>query len=477
MNAAKLPMLLNGERVLGGGGDEPVVSPYAGVTLARVSLASDTQLDEALDVAQDAAETMRRTPAHVRRDWLGAISQGLAQRRDELAQIIALEVGKPLRAARAEVERAVLTFRIAAEEATRLGGETLPMDAVPAGVGHWGLTRREPRGVVAAITPFNFPLNLLAHKVAPALASGNVVIAKPAPRAPMIGLVLGELAQECGVPPGAFQVLPMDVACAERFISDPRVDMVSFTGSVPVGKRILARAGLKRVTLELGGNAPNLVGASAPLGVVVPQLVAGGFTYAGQVCISVQRIYAHRSVFEPLTEALVRAAEALVLGDPLDERTDVGPMISEREAERAVAWVEEARAAGARVAMGGTRQGAMMSPTVLVEPPEALRCVAEEAFAPLVTLHAFDTFSEAVARANRSRFGLNAAVFTADLGEALYAMDHLRAGAVLVNQSSSFRVDHMPYGGVKDSGLGREGVRAAMEEMTEVKMMVLRPLA
>lgn len=470
-----LPLLIDGVRVPGEAGVAPVIDPYSGTVVAECSLASAAQLADAVSTAALRFRELRRTPAHRRGEWLHGISSRITARKEELARLITLEVGKPIRAARVEVERAATTFRLAAEETSRGLGETMTLDAVPNGVGLHGYTARRPRGVVAAITPFNFPLNLLAHKVAPALACGGCVVAKPAPRSPEVALTLGEIALEAGVPPGAFNVVPTRNELVPNLISHPQVSMVSFTGSAAVGKRILEQAGLRKVSLELGGNAPNIVTPSARLDGTVAALVAGGFTYSGQVCISVQRIYVHRSIFAALRERLCQAVNALRSGAPLDESTELGPMISEEAAMRAESWIEEARAAGAEVATGGVRSGSFVAPTVLVEPPEHLRCVAEEAFAPLVTLHAYDELAGAIERANRSRYALNAAIFTNDLREAFEAVETLEAGTVLVNQSSAFRADHLPYGGLRESGLGREGLRYAIEEMTEPRAFIFRP--
>jgi acyl-CoA reductase-like NAD-dependent aldehyde dehydrogenase len=474
MSDARQSPLIDGQRIHGEGGEPACVNPYTREPFAAVSLASPAQVTRAIEVAHQRFEAVRRAPAWRRSEWLAATSRGIAVRREEIARTIALEVGKPIRTARAEVDRAVTTFRVAADEATRLGGETIPMDAVPNGVGFVGLSFRQPRGVVAAITPFNFPLNLLAHKVAPALASGNTVVAKPAPRAPLTALLLGEIALDAGVPPGAFNVVPATNEGAAPLVSHPLVRLVSFTGSVPVGRLLRERAGLKPIVLELGSNAPNIVAPSAKLDEAVPALVAGAFAYAGQVCISVQRIYVHCSIRDAFQARFVPAVESLRLGDPLDEATDVGPMLSDAEVARALGWIDEARGAGARILTGGRRDGPFLLPTVIADPPDGLRCVEEEVFAPVVNVSSYEDFADAVRRANRSRYGLNAGVFSNDLGEVLYAVEHLEVGTVVVNQSSSFRADHMPYGGVKESGLGREGIRYAMAEMTETKFAAIK---
>lgn len=463
------PLLLDGQWLAGEGGLLQDRSPATGETVALVTQASRQQMEQAIAAAQKAFASYRHTPAHQRGRMLAAASRLIDERSEELARLIAREVGKPVKTARAEVQRAVQTFRLAAEEAPRLYGDTIPMDAVPGGEGRQGFFIRQPIGVVGAITPFNFPLNLVAHKVAPALACGDTVVHKPASHCPLTALELGRILTEVGFPPGTVNVLPCPGAVADVMITSPKVAMISFTGSVPVGQDIRQRAGLKHITLELGSNSANVVCPSANLDRAAQALAVGGFAYAGQVCISVQRIYIQRSVWRPFLDRFIPRVEALVVGDPLDETTDVGPMITEEEARRAQEWIQEALAQGARLLVGGRREGAYLYPTVLSDVTPQMRVVCDEVFAPAVTVTPFDTFDEAIALVNDSRYGLNAAVFTNDLREAFMAVEGIEAGSVIINDSSAYRADHMPYGGVKESGLGREGVRFAMQSMTEIK--------
>jgi acyl-CoA reductase-like NAD-dependent aldehyde dehydrogenase len=398
----------------------------------------------------------------------------IAERAEEIARTIAQENGKPIRSARAEVGRAVVTFRLAAMAADRINGETIPMDAVPGSEGCVGFFIRQPIGVVFAITPFNFPLNLAVHKVAPALAAGNTVVLKPSSQTPLTACLLGEILMEAGFPEGTVNVVACLGETAEALVASPEIAMVSFTGSAAAGKLIQSKAGLKRVTLELGSNSGNVVSLNADLEQAATSCVVGGYTYAGQVCISVQRIYVQQSVMDAFLGLFLPKVTALRVGDPLDESTDVGPLISDEAAMRVAAWLDEAKAGGAVVLAGGTVSGRMMIPTVLSDVRRDMKVVCEEVFAPLVTVMPYQRFEEAVALVNDSRYGLNAGVFTQDLGEALTAVNDLEVGSVIINDSSAYRADHMPYGGVKDSGLGREGVRFAVEEMTEIKSAVFR---
>jgi len=450
-------------------------NPYNGETIALVRRASPRQMERAIDAAAEAFKSYRKRPAYRRADMLRAVSQKIAARQEELARIIALEVAKPIRTARAEVARAVDTYRIGSEEAGRVGGEYVPMDAVPAGEGRVGYFYRQPVGVVGAITPFNFPLNLVAHKVAPALAAGNTVVVKPTEKAPLIALKLAEILEEAGFPPGTVSVVPASAEVTDILLTSPKVRKISFTGSVPVGKYIRDRVGLKKITLELGSNSANIIFPSADLDRAVDATVFGAFAHAGQSCISVQRIYLHKDVEQAFLDRFVPKVEALKLGDPLAEETDVGPMIDEPAAQKVESWIIEAREAGANLVTGGRREANMLWPTVLTRTTPEMKVVCEEVFAPLVAIASFSTVDEAIEQVNLSKYGLNAAVFTRDLGEVLRCVDELEVGQVIVNDASNFRADHMPYGGVKESGLGREGVRYAIEEMTEIKLAVIRP--
>ncbi|HSK10855.1 MAG TPA: aldehyde dehydrogenase family protein, partial [Vicinamibacterales bacterium] len=397
----------------------------------------------------------------------------LRDRRDEIGRTIAGEVGKAIRDALTEADRGLVTFQAAADEARRIAGEEVPVDLASHGKGRIAFTRRFPIGPVAAISPFNFPFNLAAHKLAPAVAAGNPVVLKPASKTPLSALVLAEALDRAGLPKGALSVLPMSRATGERMVTDERFKLLTFTGSSSVGWGMKARAGRKKVLLELGGNAGVIVDAGADLEFAVGRIATGGFTLAGQSCISVQRVFVHRSVFDRFAAMLVAAVEALKVGDPFDPSTDVGPLVDEGEAERVEGWIAEAVRDGARVLTGGRRLGgALYAPTVLADVPETAKVCAEEVFAPLVGLYPFGDFDRAIEAVNRSSYGLQAGVFTNDLAHTLAAFEGIEVGGLMVNDVSSWRMDNMPYGGVKNSGLGREGPRYAIEEMTETRLVV-----
>lgn len=431
--------------------------------------------EAAISAAVRAFQTTRKLPACERQRVLRAIAQGIEQRKDEFTRLVALEAGKPVKAARAEVERAVFTFTVAAEEATRIYGEWLPLDWQVSTAGRWGLVRRFPLGPIAAITPFNFPLNLVAHKVAPAIAAGCTVVLKPAPQTPLTALRLAQLVQQAGWPAGGLNVLPLSNDDAATIVSDDRLKLLTFTGSTAIGWMLKKNAGKKRVLLELGGNAAVIVCADANLEYAAERCAAGGFGYAGQSCISVQRILVERSANEKFLGTFLSRAQKLKLGDPLDEATDVGPMISEDAARRAEEWIEEAVRGGAKILCGGKRSGATLEPTVLTRTRSEMRVNCQEVFAPVVTVEPFDDFPAAVAEINRSPFGLQAGLFTRDFARILRAYEDVEVGGFLVGEVPTFRIDHMPYGGVKDSGLGREGLRYAIEEMTEPRLLAVNP--
>ena len=455
-----------------------VRNPYDNSTVAKVPLADDRAFDRAADAAVAAWPVMARMPAYERAALLMRVSAAIAADRNGIARTLAAEAGKPLKDALVETDRATMTFHVAADEARRLSGEVLPMDLAPHGTGRIGIVRRFPIGPIAAISPFNFPLNLSAHKLAPAIAAGNSVVLKPATATPLSALTLGRLLQEAGAPDGAVSVLPMSRETGDRLVTDPRFKLLTFTGSSPVGWQMKARAGRKKVILELGGNAAVIVNHDADVAFAAKRIAAGGFSFAGQSCISVQRVYVHDKAFDAFASELVRFVEGLRIGDPLDPLTDVGPMIEEDEAARVDAWVREATAEGAEVLTGGRRLGgAMYAPTVMTGVPGHAKLCAEEAFAPLVGLWRFSSFDDAVAEVNRSRFGLQAGVFTRDLAGAFLAYEALDVGGVIINDVPTWRIDHMPYGGVKESGLGREGPRYTIEEMTEPRLMVINRAA
>lgn len=448
-------------------------NPYDNSHVGRTWLAGDAEFERAITAAESAAKLMRDLPAHRRAEILMGVSAGLRARRDEIARTLAAEAGKPIRDATTETERAAMTFHVAAEEARRLGGEVIPMDLAPHGEGRLALTRRFPIGPIAGISPFNFPLNLSAHKIAPAIAAGNPIVLKPATRTPLSALYLAELAQSAGLPAGALSVLPMPRETGDRLVTDDRFKLLTFTGSSAVGWDMKKRAGKKKIILELGGNGGVIVDRDANIAHAAERVAVGGFALAGQSCIAVQRVYVHASVFDAFTTEVVSRVARLRVGDPLDPATDVGPMITEREAERIEAWVNEAVARGGRVLTGGRRLGgALYAPTVLTDVPSDAKVCAREVFAPVITLAPFTDFEDALRAVNDSTYGLQAGVFTADLERSLRAFEVLDVGGVIVNDVPTWRIDHMPYGGVKDSGSGREGPRYTIEEMTELKLLV-----
>ena len=451
-----------------------VRNPYDNSLVATVPLAGEAEFDRAASAAVAAAPAMARMPAYERAALLMRVSAALTRDRSAIARTLAAEAGKPLKDALVETDRAAMTFQVAAEEARRLSGEVIPLDLAAHGAGRIGIVRRFPIGPIAAISPFNFPLNLSAHKLAPALAAGNTIVLKPATKTPLSAMTLGRLLHEAGAPEGAVHVLPMSREVGDRLVTDERFKLLTFTGSSPVGWAMKARAGRKKVILELGGNAGVIVDHDADVAFAAKRVAVGGFAFAGQSCISVQRVYVHDRVFDAFAAELVRLVEALKVGDPLDETTDIGPMIEEDEAARIESWVREATAAGARVLTGGKRLGgAMFAPTVMTDVPTDAKLCAEEVFAPLVGLWRFSRLEEAIAEVNRSRFGLQAGLFTRDLQGTFLAYDALEVGGVIINDVPTWRIDHMPYGGVKESGLGREGPRYTIEEMTEPKLMVI----
>lgn len=448
-------------------------NPYHGKPVADVCLAGKAEADEAVARAVEAFPATRILPAHVRAEALLKIAGRLAARQDEIARTMTAESGKPMTDARREVGRAVQTFTIAAEEAKRIGGDVIPMDLAPGMDRHLGLLRRVPIGPVLGITPFNFPLNLVAHKVAPCLAAGNPMVLKPAPQTPLTSLLLAELVLETGLPPGALSVVPCENAVAEQMVTDERFKVVSFTGSAAVGWMLKAKSGKKRVVLELGGNAGVIVEPDADLELAAARCAAGGYAYSGQTCISVQRIFVQESVYDRFVEQLVARVTALKTGDPSDEATVIGPLIDEAAAKRVEQWIQEATAQGARVLAGGKRAGSVVEATVLADVTPAMKVSCREVFGPVVTVSRYKTFDEALAALNASDYGLQAGVFTRDVDRIFRAYRELEVGAVLANEIPTFRAEHMPYGGVKDSGLGREGVRYAIEDMTELKLLIL----
>jgi len=435
--------------------------------------ATPEQYEEAVEAAVAAFETTRTLPAFERGAILRNISAGIKARREELGRLMALEAGKPIRDALVEVDRAVLTFRLGAEEAERMFGEVIPLDLMPASKGRVGLTRRFPIGPIAGISPFNFPLNLAAHKLSPAIASGNPIVLKPPSKDPLTMLTVAEIVEGAGAPAGSVSILPMTRELGDRMVADERFKLLTFTGSPSVGWRMKERAGKKKVVLELGGNAGVIIDKSADLDWAVRRNLVGGFAYAGQVCISVQRMFIHEDVWDEFMARFVEGARGLKVGDPLDPQTDVGPMVDEHAAGRTQGWVDEAIALGGKVLLGGKVKGNFYPPTILTDVPPTAQVCSNEAFAPLVVAFRFRDFGDAIRGVNDSSFGLQTGVFTNDLAHAWQAFGELEVGGVIVNDVPTYRIDHMPYGGVKDSGQGREGLRWSIEDMTELRIMVL----
>jgi acyl-CoA reductase-like NAD-dependent aldehyde dehydrogenase len=465
-----------GSQVLEEGPVLDVHDPWSGERIASVVLADSEHAALAADAAEDAFVGMQALPSYARRDVLRRVAKAIVDRKEELAHIIACESAKPITFAKAEVARAVSTFDVAAEESTRIGGEALRLDISVAGEGRTGRWVRVPRGPVLAISPFNFPLNLAAHKIAPALACGCSVVLKPPPQSPLTALVLAAIVREACPVPNALQVVPATNAIAESLVKDDRFAMLSFTGSAAVGWKLKALSRKKEVVLELGGNAAVIVHDDVPWDEIAERIIGAAFGYAGQVCIKAQRLYAQRSIAAGLFEDLARRAAALRVGSPLDAQTVLGPVIDETSAERILSWVAEAKSEGARILAGGTREGNRVVATV-VEPVGSgagLKVVDEEVFGPVLTLHVYDDWDEALAMADATRYGLQASVFTDSHARIQKAFERLHVGAVIVNDVPTFRVDSMPYGGTRDSGLGREGVRFAIEGMTERKLLVTR---
>lgn len=454
--------------------DLAVTNKYTGEVAAHVALADREAIDAGIRAAHGAAPDMARLPAHRRRSILLHCVARFQERAGELADVLRVEAGKPIRDSRGEVERLIDTFRFAAEESVRMGGEVQELAISPRAEGYRGQWKRVPIGACSFISPFNFPLNLAAHKIAPAIAAGCPFVLKPASRTPIGALLMGEVLAETDLPKGAFSILPCHRDDAEQFTTDERIKLLSFTGSPDVGWALKAKAGKKKVVLELGGNAACVVDADTDLEDAVERILIGAFYQSGQSCIGVQRILVHRSLYGAFKEAFVRGAAALVLGDPALEETFVGPMISEGEARRLESWIESAVQAGGTLLTGGARNGAMLEATVLEGVAHTEALYREEAFGPVALLEPFNDFDAALDQVNDSRFGLQAGVFTRDLHRAMDAWDRLEVGGVVIGDVPSWRVDHMPYGGVKDSGLGREGLRFAMEDMTEIRNLIIR---
>ena len=452
-----------------------VRSPYDNSLVGEVPLATPEDVNKAIEAAKKAFPIISSLPAHKRSEILEKTSDIIHAQREEFAKSISEESGKPIREARVEVARSFQTFKFAAEEAKRIYGETIPMDAAIGGEGRFAYVERIPLGVIACITPFNFPLNLVSHKVGPAIAAGNSVVLKPASATPITSLKLARVLEESGVPSGAFNVITgSGGTIGDLLVTDERIAMITFTGSAEVGKRIKQLAGMKRVTLELGSNSAVIVEEDGDMNQAVPRIVAGGFGNSGQTCISVQRVYVHKNIFKDFLSKLIPAVEKLKLGHPLSDDTDISSMISHKDAVRVIDWIEEAKRGGAKVLTGGEAKGNTVKPTVLTSVKPDMKVSRMELFGPAIVVGEYNTLDEAISLVNNSTYGLQAGIYTKDLNKALLAARRLEVGGVMINDVPTYRADHMPYGGVKDSGSGREGLRYAVEEMTERKLVCIK---
>lgn len=449
-----------------------VTNPYSGEVFAQTWLAGKEELNRSIEKALSVKELMKNLPVFKKFEILKHISEGIKKDREEFALLLCRESGKPMKYALGEIDRAAQTFLVAAEEAKRLPGEILSIDWTPAGEGKEGFLKYFPLGLIAGIAPFNFPMNLAVHKIAPAIASGNCIILKPARSTPLSVLKLAQLIDKTELPKGAVSVLPMDRDAGNQLVTDERFNMLTFTGSPDVGWKMKAAAGKKKVCLELGGNAGVIISESADIIKAVDKCLVGGFAYSGQVCIHVQRIYVQEKLFRDFTDQFARKVLLLKTGNPELLETDISVMIDEENAIRVEQWVQEAKDQGAIILSGGMRQGAFFEPTVITNTKADMQVCSNEIFGPVVVVEPFKTFKQAVDLVNNSRYGLQAGVFTNSLEEYNYAVQHIEAGGIIVNDVPSFRVDHMPYGGIKDSGLGREGVKYAIHEMMEPKLIV-----
>lgn len=452
-----------------------VLNPYSNEVVGTVPKAEKSDLEDAVAAALEGFRISKSLTAHERAGILERVSEKIAQEENDLARTIALESGKPMKYARGEAKRAHETFKFATGEARRIYGEVIPMDAASRGKDYFGFYQRVPKGVILAITPFNFPLNLVAHKVAPALASGNSVILKPASVTPLTSLKLGHILEDAGLPAGILNIIYGSGNDVGRvLVKDDRIQMVTFTGSLPVGETIKREAGFKTVTLELGNNAAVVVEDIRNIEEVVERLIIGAFAYSGQVCISVQRIYVNRTLYDDFLSLFVSRTEKQTLGDPLDEKTDIGPMITSSEALRVQEWLNEATSMGAEIATGGDVEGNFVHPTVITGATREMKVMKNEIFGPVVCIIPYDEYEQGLAMANDTKYGLQAAVYTSDVHKIMKAVDAFDVGGLIINDFPTFRVDHMPYGGVRKSGMGREGLKYAIEEMTEMKLVVIK---
>lgn len=452
-----------------------LTAPYSGEVIARVAKASVEDVEKAIEGAHEAFQSFKKTSAYERAEILYNVVTIMRERREELAKILTLEAAKPLSASLSELDRTIATYQFAAEAAKQSMGETVPMDAAPGAAGRIGYTKRVPLGVVPAITPFNFPFNLVAHKLGPAFAVGNTVVLKPATQTPLSSIVMAEIFKQAGLPDGCLQIVTGSGGeLSDTLVTHPAVKKVTFTGSGTVGLKLKEKIGLRKITLELGSNAAVIVEPSTPIEKIIKRAVGGAFGFAGQVCISLQRIYVQRSIYDEFVEQFVNETKKLVVGDPALMETDVSAMINPDEVERIKQWIEEAKAQGATVATGAEFTERTMQPTVMTNVKADMKIVCQETFAPVVSIVPYETLNEAIELVNDSTLGLNAGIYTNVLTDALMAADELEAGAIVINDIPTFRVDNMPYGGVKQSGYGKEGIKYAIEEMTDLKFITIK---
>lgn len=465
-------MFINGEWKQGKTSYE-LKSPFSGEVVAHIPFSAKEDVLEAIEAAKQAKVKMKELTILERSQILGRVADLFEEQLEECALILTQENAKPLIAARGEILRTIETYRFAAEEAKQLTGEMIPMDAAKGGKGKLGFTKREPLGVIGAITPFNFPFNLVAHKLGPAFAAGNTVVLKPASQTPLSALKTAEIFESAGLPAGALNVvIGRGGEVGDLLVTHPDIKLITFTGSLEVGLDIKAKSGLKKTTLELGSNSAVIIDDAEDIQAIADRCVEGAFTYSGQVCISVQRIYIKKDLYEVFSQAMLKTLEGWTIGNPAEETTNISALIQEKEAVRAEEWIREAVQAGADIIFGGKRHGSIVEPTILVNSPAHVSINCNEAFAPLVVIHTYDQFEEAISNVNDSQYGLQAGVYTTSLEKAFQAIDQIEVGGVIINDIPSFRVDQMPYGGVKNSGMGREGIKYAMEEMTELKLAV-----
>jgi acyl-CoA reductase-like NAD-dependent aldehyde dehydrogenase len=473
-------IMINGKMLINGKWKESdnsisVTNPYSGEIIGKVPAANDDNIEEAIDSGLSSFSESKKLTAYQRSHILENVSKLIQKNQDSLSELIASESGKPMRYALGEVKRAVETFKFASIEANQIYGEVIPMDAASRGKDYFGFYKRVPKGIILAITPFNFPLNLVAHKIAPAIASGNSVILKPASVTPLIATKLGEIFEKSGLPKGILNILfGSGSKVGIKLVRDERISMVTFTGSLQVGEIIKKEAGFKTVTLELGNNSAVIIEDANDLPAVVDRLIVGAFAYSGQVCISVQRIYVQRKLYNEFVELFIKKTESQKMGDPLEKDIDIGPMITDAETKRAMVWLDEAKSMGAKILTGGKKTDNIIHPTVLTNVTNEMKVVKDEVFAPVVSTIPYDSFEEAIRLANETKYGLQAGVYTQDVNKIFSAIENIDVGGLIINDFPTFRVDHMPYGGVKKSGFGREGLKYAIEEMTEIKLVVIK---